>query len=72
MDLRDNKSIRRIATARNDVKMLAIVSWDLVSAEGCYHRIYYKAYTWQKKSSTYTLSVTSEDEESYVRVESTA
>ena len=72
MDLRADESIRRIATARNDVKMLAVVSRDLVAAEGCYHRSCYKAYTWQKESSTYTSSVTSENEESYARVECAA
>ena len=40
MDLRDDERIRRIATARNDVKMLALVSRDLVAVEGCYHRIF--------------------------------
>ena len=72
MDLRADESIRRIATARNDVKMLAVVSLDLVAAEGCYHRSCYKAYTWQKESSTYTSSFTSENEESYARVECAA
>ena len=72
MDLRADESIRRIATARNDVKMVAVVSRDLVAAEGCYHRSCYKAYTWQKESSTYTSSVTSKNEESYARVECAA
>lgn len=69
MDLRADESIRRIATAKNDGKILALVSRDLVAAEGCYHRSCYKAYTWHKESST---STTSEDEESYARIESAA
>ena len=72
MDLRADESIRKIATAKNDSKILAIASRDLVAAEGCYHRSCYKAYTWHKKSSTSTTSVTSEDEESYARIESAA
>ena len=65
MDLSADESIRKIATAKNDSKILAIASRNLVAAEGCYHRSCYKAYTWHKKSSTSTTSVTSEDEESY-------
>ena len=67
-----DESIRKIATAKNDSKILAIASWDLVAAEGCYHRSCYKAYTWHKKSSTSTTSVTFENEESYARIVSTA
>ena len=45
IDLRADGKIRKTALARNESKMLAIVSLDLVTAEACYHGTCYSEYT---------------------------
>ena len=44
-DLRSDQTIRNIATAKHDTKILAIVSRELVAAEACYHKSCYRNYT---------------------------
>ena len=64
-DLRADENIRKTALAKNDSKLLAIVSRDLVAAEACYHGTCYKEYTRPKPEarSSSTLSFTSQDDE---------
>ena len=45
VDLRANQTIRRAATSKNDPRILAIVSRELVAAEACYHKSCYLSYT---------------------------
>ena len=65
IDLRADENIRKTALAKNDSKLLAIVSRDLVAAEACYHRTCYREYTRPKPETgtSSTLSFTSEDDE---------
>ena len=42
-DMRADSSIRKIATQKNDSKILALVSRELVAAEACYHRTCYRS-----------------------------
>ena len=70
IDLRSDKTIRETANAKNDTKMLALVSRDIVAAEACYHRSCYRDYTRPAKS-TFTSSKSSLDDE-YAQVESSA
>ena len=44
-DLRSDQRIRDVATARNDINILAIASRELVTAERCYHKSCYRNYT---------------------------
>ena len=67
IDLRSDKTIRENTNAKNDTKMLALVSRDIVAAEACYHRSCYRDYTRPAKIS----SKSSVDDE-YVQVESSA
>ncbi len=48
-ELRADSSIRNAAIKKMDGRMLAIVSRDLVAAEGYYHRSCYRSYTRQEK-----------------------
>ena len=70
IDLRSGKTFRETANAKNDTKMLALVSHDIVAAEACYHRSCYRDYTRQAKSTS-TSSKSSLDDE-YAQVESSA
>ena len=65
IDLRADENIRKTALAKNDSKLLAIVSRDLVAAETCYHGTCYREYTRPKPEArtSSTLSFTSQDEE---------
>ena len=64
IDLRADENIRKTALAKNDSKLLAIVSRDLVAAEACYHGTCYRGYTRPKpETGTFsTLSFTSQDD----------
>jgi len=44
-DLRSDTTVRKAATDRNDARMIAVVSRELVAAEGHYHRSCYRQYT---------------------------
>ena len=65
IDLRADENIRKTALAKNDSKLLAIVSRDLVAAEACYHGTCYREYTRPKPETgtSSTLSFTSQDDE---------
>ena len=69
-DLRSDQTIRNIALANHDAKILAIVSRELVAAEACYHRSCNKVYTRPLKECT-TCAGPAEDEE-YNIIESKA
>ena len=73
IDLRAEENIRKTALAKNDSKLLAIVSRDLVAAEACYHGTCYREYTRPKPEtgSSSTLSFTPQDHE-YACTESAA
>ena len=45
VDLRVDNTIRRAAVGRNDPRILAIVTRELVAAEACYHKSCYPDYT---------------------------
>ena len=45
VDLRVDNNIRRAAVGRNDPRILAIVTRELVAAEACYHKSCYPSYT---------------------------
>lgn len=71
-DLRSDETIRRIATEKNDTKILAIVTRELIAAEACYHRSCYRNYTRPMKSTS-TINDCSESEGiEYNRIESEA
>ena len=73
IDLRADGNIRKTALARNDGKMFAIVSRDLVASEACYHGTCYREYTRPKRetSTTSTSSFIPSDDE-YAHIESAA
>ncbi|KAK3751112.1 hypothetical protein QZH41_016239, partial [Actinostola sp. cb2023] len=72
-DLRADETIRSTALAKNDSKILAKVSRELVAAEGCYHKSCYREYTRpMPEGNTTTTLAPSEDEDSYARLESAA
>ena len=45
VDLRADSTIRRAAMGKNDPRILAIVTRELVAAEACYHKSCYRDYT---------------------------
>ncbi|XP_019613858.1 PREDICTED: uncharacterized protein LOC109461832 [Branchiostoma belcheri] len=45
VDLRADHTIRRAAVSKNDPRILAIVTRELVAAEACYHKTCYRDYT---------------------------
>ena len=50
-DMRADSSIRKMATLKNDSKILDLVSRELIAAEACYHRTCYGSYTRPDASS---------------------
>jgi len=56
-ELRADKSIREAATRKMDGRVLALVSRDLVAAEGHYHRSCYRDYTRTKKKSDSSVNM---------------
>ena len=70
-ELRADKKVRAVATARMDEKILAITSRELVAAEAHYHRTCYRDYTraYYSKSSK---EVVDDDDQSYSKIESDA
>ena len=71
--MRADHSIRKIATLKNDSKIIAIVSRELVAAEACYHRTCYKSYTRPEENCTVTSDGSSESSnDEYARQESDA
>ena len=72
-DMRADSSIRKIATQKNDSKILALVSRELVAAEACYHRTCYRSYTRPEASSSVNPDMSSESpDDEYARLESDA
>ncbi|CAH3143072.1 unnamed protein product [Porites evermanni] len=72
-DMRADSSIRKIATEKNDSKILALVSRELVAAEACYHRTCYRSYTRPEASSIVNPDMSSESpDDEYARLESDA
>ena len=45
VDLRVDSTIRRATVGKNDPRILAIVTGELVAAEACYHKSCYRDYT---------------------------
>ena len=72
-DMRADSSIRKIATQKNDSKILALVSRELVAAEACYHRTCYRSCTRPEPSSSVNPDMSSESsDDEYARLESDA
>ena len=68
-----DSSIRKIATQKNDSKILALVWRELVAAEACYHRTCYRSYTRPEASSSVNPDMSSESQDDeYVRIASDA
>ena len=65
-DMRADSSIRKIATQKNDSRILALASRELVAAEACYHRTCYRSYTRPD------VSCESQRDNEYARLESDA
>ena len=71
--MRADSSIRKIATQKNDSKILALVSRELVAAEACYHRTCYRSYTRPEASSSVNPDMSSESpDDEYARLDSDA
>ena len=45
LDMRATETIRKAAVGKNDHRILAVVSRELVAAEACYHKSCYRNYT---------------------------
>ena len=72
-DMRADSSIRKIATQKNDSKILALVSRELVAAEARYHRTCYRSCTRPEPSSSVSPDMSSESsDDEYARLESDA
>ena len=61
-ELRPDASIRSGATKKMDSRALAIVSRDLVAAEGHYHRSCYQSYTGEEKAASHVTNEKDENE----------
>ena len=71
--MRADSSIRKIATQKNDSKILALVSRELVAAEARYHRTCYRSCTRPEPSSSVSPDMSSESsDDEYARLESDA
>lgn len=73
VDLRADSTIRRAAMSKNDSRILAIVSRELVAAEACYHKSCYRDYT-RNVPGTSNIRETKEEEvcDEYTRAETHA
>lgn len=70
-ELRVNDSVRKAAISKQDSRILAILSRDLVAAEGHYHRTCHRHYTNLKESDKGEESE-EDDDSDYVKAESRA
>ena len=71
--MRADSSIRKIATQKNDSKILALVPRELVATEACYHRTCYRSFTRPEASSSVNPDMSSESsDDEYARLESDA
>ena len=72
-DLRADHSIRKSAMKKKDSRILAIASREIVAAEACYHRTWYKGYTRAEASPSIASDGCSESlEDEYTNLESEA
>lgn len=76
-DLRADDSIRTIAVAKGDSRIIAVVTRELVAAEACYHRSCYRDYTRPAKVSNFNPGPESKEgddgaDENYRCIESQA
>ena len=72
IELRADMTLRAVATEKNDTKMLATTSRDIVAAEACYHASCYKKYTSVRKQNTSTDSTVNEKNDDYKIAEAKA
>ena len=73
VDLRVDNTIRRAAVGRNDPRILAIVTRELVAAEACYHKSCYRDYTRNVQGAVSSGDKKEEDEcPEYTNAESQA
>ena len=71
--MRADSYIRKIAIQKNDSKILALVSRELVATEACYHRTCYRSCTRPEASSSVNPDMSSESsDDEYARLESDA
>eukprot|EP00058_Branchiostoma_floridae_P000336 XP_002585824.1 hypothetical protein BRAFLDRAFT_111039 [Branchiostoma floridae] len=70
VDLRADNAIRNAVLRKNDSKILAIASRELVAAEACYHKTCYRDYTRNVLSNI--SNVGKEEEQDYSKAESRA
>ena len=72
--MRANGSIRKMATLKNDSKILSLVSRELIPAEASYHRTCYRSYTGPDASSNVNSDESCEcqQDDEYARLESDA
>ena len=72
--MRADSSIRKMAILKNDGKILALVSRELIAAEACYHRTCYRSCTRPDASSNVNPdeSCESQRDDDYARLESDA
>ena len=71
-DLRSDATLRDIATQKQDSKILAIVSRDIVAAEAHYHRSCYKEYTRPRITMETDTQFGTADDTAYYEAERTA
>ena len=62
-ELRADATVRKRATDKNDSRMLAILSRELVAAEGHYHRTCYKVYTRPISGPSSVTQISDKDKE---------
>ena len=62
VDLRADSTIRRAAVGKNDPRILAIVTRELVAAEACYHKSCYRDYTRNVQGAVSSADKEEEDE----------
>ena len=73
VDLRADSTIRRAAVGKNDPRILAIVTRELVAAEACYHKSCYRDYTRNVQGAVSSGDKKEEDEcPEYTNAESQA
>ena len=74
-DMRADTSTRKMARLKNDSKILALVSRELIAAEACYHKTCYRSYIRPDARSSNVnpdQSCESQRDDDYARLESVA
>ena len=72
VDLRADRTLRSVATEKNDTRMLAVTSRDIVAAEACYHASCYKRYTSVREQTTADGSGADKTNDEYKKAENCA